>query len=998
MLELKEYKTPDGWNTVDTGITTDEWLQLLANEELIKEEYLKWILRFYREPGHQATCGQLAKKYKVHAQSVNSYITNCGKAIQKHLDRFIIKSDLAEGNHYVTILVKGKYSSKTADGFVFQIREELAKAIEQFLYNKLLELFKEWALPIGLGSQGIRELYKWPIITDCAGKTEVQILQRLIGSNLIDNQFDGAAIKKLLQSEPEDIGRCFSLLKGPREGLQTRYEQFRKETDALTKNRWKYIISDERMAGAFLACSDPEHYTFYKNDVYLSLCSYFGIQTRPAKRKLSHFYEIIDALLVQMEKDSELMAFFEKETTGYIQSPLLSAQTIAWYMQDYMNKQTAINTQYSWIPFVREMAEKLLEYKNKRDELVQIFYGIDRELTRAYQEDKEDLTDLTPFTVLGTLAVGKTERRNRFASYFKEKFGIKAEIPTDFVGFPSLHPQRVMFIFGKNKADYTEPFWELLEAAVNGQDISDMFNQVMSIKGTNRNVTMGLFWVAPKTFLSLDSTNENYLKHYGFPPIPSKAKINSNFYNNLMEEVKAKMETGEIIENDFLEFTANAYSFSGGAIYDIGLDDAMDEFITLLKSNYNLVLTGAPGTGKTYLAKQAACQIILGKKDFSNLTNDEETFFKEHCKLVQFHPSYDYSDFVEGLRPLVNDNSQMGFRRENGVIKTLCEAALLNLQEAAKSGYEQQEDQDVRARALEFIDIAIGESQSFETKTGKPFTVVSVDERAFYVSSPDVGAALIRVPFKDLFILLSHHLGKVTDIRALLGRKRTQQQDSYLFSIAEQIRQSDKTLIDPSLSEETPHTERVKRENFVLIIDEINRGELSKIFGELFYSIDPGYRGVSGRVQTQYQNLVEEDDVFYDGFYVPENVYIIGTMNDIDRGVESMDFAIRRRFGWYEVTVESRMEMLDERIPKWSDAAKRCMMSLNDALKEKSIGLTSAYDIGPAYFLKLEHYNGNFERLWDYHIKGIVTEYLRGTRGIEEKVNKLKEAFDAYKE
>ena len=120
-------------------------------------------------------------------------------------------------------------------------------------------------------------------------------------------------------------------------------------------------------------------------------------------------------------------------------------------------------------------------------------------------------------------------------------------------------------------------------------------------------------------------------------------------------------------------------------------------------------------------------------------------------------------------------------------------------------------------------------------------------------------------------------------------------------------------------------------------------------------------------------------------------------MNDIDRGVESMDFAIRRRFAWVEVKVEDRVSMLDEIIPEWSEAAERCMTSLNAALKGKAIGLTSAYDIGPAYFLKLEQYDGDFEQLWNYHIKGVVTEYLRGTRGIEEKVTTLKEAFDAYK-
>ena len=89
---------------------------------------------------------------------------------------------------------------------------------------------------------------------------------------------------------------------------------------------------------------------------------------------------------------------------------------------------------------------------------------------------------------------------------------------------------------------------------------------------------------------------------------------------------------------------------------------------------------------------------------------------------------------------------------------------------------------------------------------------------------------------------------------------------------------------------------------FVFIIDEINRGDIAKIFGELFFAIDPDYRGKKGAIKTQYANLFQDDKEFPNGmFYVPENIYIIGTMNDIDRNVECMDFAIRRRFTWVEI-------------------------------------------------------------------------------------------------
>ena len=171
---------------------------------------------------------------------------------------------------------------------------------------------------------------------------------------------------------------------------------------------------------------------------------------------------------------------------------------------------------------------------------------------------------------------------------------------------------------------------------------------------------------------------------------------------------------------------------------------------------------------------------------------------------------------------------------------------------------------------------------------------------------------------------------------------------------------------------------------YIFIIDEINRGEISKIFGELFFSIDPGYRGMEGRVKTQYQNLItDESDPFFDGFYVPDNVYIIGTMNDIDRSVESMDFAMRRRFAWEEIMANDNIDMLDE-LRELKDDVVGKMRNLNAAI-ESIEGLNSSYHIGAAYFRKLTSYlnkdNTNlqeaYKSLWDNHLRGVLSEYLR---------------------
>lgn len=405
----------------------------------------------------------------------------------------------------------------------------------------------------------------------------------------------------------------------------------------------------------------------------------------------------------------------------------------------------------------------------------------------------------------------------------------------------------------------------------------------------------------------------------------------------------------------------------------------LSKYINLLRSNHNLILTGAPGTGKTYLAKKIAESL--------GCTENEIDF-------VQFHPSYDYTDFVEGLRPIEDDNGNVNFERKDGVFKEFCAKALENLLNSQKSLQTLQQETSVRDLLEDFIQDAIEADSQFETQgTRNVFHIIDNKAKSITIEIPkNEKARVISLPKSDLITLLENKvaISGSKEIQVYFNRKYRTQQDSYTFVLYDKLRNKKSEVKMEKVA-------LIPKKNFVFIIDEINRGELSKIFGELFFAIDPGYRGEKGRVKTQYQNLVESGDPFDKGFYVPENVYIIGTMNDIDRGVESMDFAIRRRFAWVEVKVEDRVSMLDEIIPEWSEAAKRCMSSLNAALKEKAIGLTSAYDIGPAYFLKLEQYDGDFEQLWNYHIKGVVTEYLRGTRGIEEKVTTLKEAFDAYK-
>lgn len=179
---------------------------------------------------------------------------------------------------------------------------------------------------------------------------------------------------------------------------------------------------------------------------------------------------------------------------------------------------------------------------------------------------------------------------------------------------------------------------------------------------------------------------------------------------------------------------------------------------------------------------------------------------------------------------------------------------------------------------------------------------------------------------------------------------------------------------------------------YIFIIDEINRGEISKIFGELFFVIDPGYRGKAGEISTQYSNLHSDPG---EKFYIPENVYIIGTMNDIDRSVDSFDFAMRRRFRFVELRADERLEMLASLENEELEAeAIRRMAALNKAIAEVE-DLNENYQIGASYFLKLKTLD--FDQLWTDYLQPLLQEYIQGMYDEEGIMNRFARAYGYQK-
>lgn len=231
-------------------------------------------------------------------------------------------------------------------------------------------------------------------------------------------------------------------------------------------------------------------------------------------------------------------------------------------------------------------------------------------------------------------------------------------------------------------------------------------------------------------------------------------------------------------------------------------------FSSMLITSKNLIFRGAPGTGKSYLAKEIAADIISNGyfEDYTLLTDEQ----KKQVEFVQFHPSYDYSDFVEGLRPKVNDDGTMGFELQEGIFKKFVARARKNYEDSRKSKETIEREISVQEAIAEFFSgIELG-VDTFKTTNRSEFTVTSVDDTHINISIPgNANIKTISLNVDDIRKMLEsgQKFDRAKDITPFLGRsKYTQQSYSYDLAIYKAINYSSAKFLDLHIGASTLKT------------------------------------------------------------------------------------------------------------------------------------------------------------------------------------------------
>ena len=677
---------------------------------------------------------------------------------------------------------------------------------------------------------------------------------------------------------------------------------------------------------------------------------------------------------------------------------------------------------FTWIPFYKEFAEKLLQFQTDRKKLLKLIYNNRATLLVDYLHDeggKDDLfTDIDPFTTFGIFN-RSVKKRIRYAKLFKKLLNISADVPSDFVGIPILNNLKSLFFgFRSNREDNDiENLWRLFVKVVEKKNFENEYNKVIRQYAIRVNITMALFWIRPEDFLAFDSRNRAYLKEQYGVILPNKAPEYSE-YMSILNEIKTKMKKGIIKEKTFYELSANA---NNGLLDDAELT-WYDDWVLTWERRKNIVLYGAPGTGKTYDVPEFAVRLCdpsfrateARREEIVSRYNQLKT--EKRIAFTTFHQSLDYEDWIEGLRPVVNENGQVTYEIESGIFKKLCEEAERPVVKDKQVGISDNAviwkvslagtgDNNVRRECMENNHIRIGwdgygpvisDETDWSVYNGEGKQILDA-----YINKMKIGDIVMSCyssqtidaigvvagdyEFEDKFPNYKR-VRRVNWLVKNINENIVEMNDGKTMTLGTVYRLNSITLDNVKSILEKYDTSSKMEENdkaYVMVIDELNRGNVSKVFGELITLLEADKR--KGRINAESVVLPYSKKAFH----IPNNVYLIATMNTADRSLGSLDYAIRRRFAFiaekpFGLEVDGFDEDLFEKVSSlfvknfdeykesgWDQTMKlEPADTLSDEYKPEDVW------IGHSYFLMQDEEDNTSNRLL-YEIIPLLEEYVR---------------------
>lgn len=612
---------------------------------------------------------------------------------------------------------------------------------------------------------------------------------------------------------------------------------------------------------------------------------------------------------------------------------------------------------YKWTDYYMEFANILLNYKNDRGTLIEKIQKVYKQIEMKLPKlEKNGISkDIDPFTVFGLFNKGITDaNRVKILEGMSKEFNIKAEVPNDFSGIPVLNNMKATFYaFEDTRGDSDiENLWNVFNAAIlfsekdtdyNRELFSNAYDLALTQYAIKWNLTMGLYWIRPYTYINLDSRNRDFLSDdtYFSDNIVSNIKSlksvpSAKKYLDIRDACMNEFEKGK---NEFKSFPELSYS---AWVVSVENDNA-EKDAKSGKSNAAFLRWFNP--------------IIIALRDLGGSAAPADT----RKKIVE----------NENL----SENEINEIRGKNGINKFENEVAWARSY-LVKSGYLDNSIHGMwtlteKGKTVDMTDELASDIFKMVVKNNSKHSENSssvdtdVETVQYWIYSPGDGAAYWEEFYNDGIM-------GVKDVDRVM---MVQFHQSYSYEdFVMGFRPSDNgfELKTGSFYNFCKKAENDSENEYFFIIDEINRGNISKIFGELFMLIENDKRGSKNKLQLIYRD---------ETFYVPENVYIIGMMNTADRSLAMLDYALRRRFAFFDLKPAFESDGFRNYKEKLNDnkfdALIKCVERLNEVISnDESLG--EGFCIGHSYFCNLSSNDITDDTLIDiveYELIPMLKEY-----------------------